>query len=442
MTTAIKIEDLGKSYVIRHEQTRRYEALRDVLTDGTKRLAYRLFNPLAKNPPRSSKEVFWALRDFNLEIREGERIGIIGRNGAGKSTLLKILSRITTPTKGRIRIHGRVASLLEVGTGFHPELTGRENIFLNGAILGMPRATIRRKFDDIVEFAEVEKFLDTPVKRYSSGMYLRLAFSVAAHLEPDILVVDEVLAVGDAQFQKQCIGKMEEIGSTGRTVLFVSHNMAAVERICTSAVLLDSGTIRARSENVPAVIREYMSFGGTRHGALEWLNTNGAYKSRQFTPMRFHIGAADGTVVMGAQRNDTDLYVFVEGFIDELDPSLQIGYAVYCESGELLYWSFHTDAEESEWAPSHLGRCVFQSRLPRRLLNEGHYRIDLGVALFCRQWLCEPGVRCPYIYLEISGGLSDSPYWSQRRPGLLSPVLPWHSSVSADERSPDSNSKS
>jgi len=441
MTTAIKIEGLGKSYVIRHEQVQGYVALRDVLADGAKRLARRVFNPLAENRPRFIEDEFWALKDIDLEIAEGERIGIIGRNGAGKSTLLKILSRITAPTKGRITISGRVASLLEVGTGFHPELTGRENILLNGAILGMPRATIRRRFSDIVEFADIEKFLDTPVKRYSSGMYLRLAFSVAAHLEPDILVVDEVLAVGDAQFQKQCIGKMEEIGSKGRTVLFVSHSMAAVERICTSAILLDRGTIRARSENVAEVVREYMSFGDSTHGALEWLNAGDVYRNRQFTPARFYIGAEDGSVATGAQRNDEELYVFVEGLIDELDPSLQIGYAVYRESGELLYWSFHTDTKESEWAPTRLGRCAFKSRLPKRLLNEGHYRIDLGVALFCRQWLCEPGVRCPSLHLEISGGLSDSPYWTQRRPGLLSPVLPWHSAEEVQGRSPGGTSR-
>jgi lipopolysaccharide transport system ATP-binding protein len=193
---------------------------------------------------RSSVEDFWALKDVSFEMKQGEVVGIIGRNGAGKSTLLKILSRITEPTEGRVRIKGRVASLLEVGTGFHPELTGRENVFLNGAILGMTRAEIRRKFDEIVAFAEVEKFLDTPVKRYSSGMYVRLAFAVAAHLEPEILIVDEVLAVGDAEFQKKCLGKMREVAEgDGRTVLFVSHNMAAVRQLCTRGIYLSQGCV-------------------------------------------------------------------------------------------------------------------------------------------------------------------------------------------------------
>ena len=203
-------------------------------------------------------EEFWALKEVDFEIKQGDRVGIIGRNGAGKSTLLKILSRITEPTAGRVKIAGRVASLLEVGTGFHPELTGRENIFLNGAILGMSRADIKKKFDEIVDFAEVEKFLDTPVKRYSSGMYVRLAFSVAAHLEPEILVVDEVLAVGDAQFQKKCLGKMEDIGREGRTVLFVSHNIAAIQKLCERAILLEKGEIRKKG-GVDEVVSEYIS---------------------------------------------------------------------------------------------------------------------------------------------------------------------------------------
>lgn len=244
--TVIRVENLGKKYLLNHQQARgsQYKALRDVLADSAKSLVQKL-NPLYKeqsiNPIR---EEFWALKDISFEIKQGDRVGIIGRNGAGKSTLLKILSRITEPTSGRISIKGRVASLLEVGTGFHPELTGRENIFLNGAVLGMGKAEIKRKFDEIVAFAEVEKFLDTPVKRYSSGMYVRLAFAVAAHLEPEILIVDEVLAVGDAKFQKKCLGKMKDVSQEGRTVLFVSHQMSAIERLCSSGILLSRGQVK------------------------------------------------------------------------------------------------------------------------------------------------------------------------------------------------------
>jgi len=242
----IRADNLGKTYIIGHEAEReRYVALRDILVRDA-RNAWRKTTDMVRGHAviaGDTTEEFWALRHINFEIKRGEVVGIIGRNGAGKSTLLKILSRITEPSEGRVVIKGRLASLLEVGTGFHPELTGRENIYLNGSILGMPRAEIRRKFDEIVAFADVEKFLDTPVKRYSSGMYVRLAFAVAAHLEPDILVVDEVLAVGDADFQKKCLGKMSEVAGGGRTVLFVSHNMSAIQTLCARSMCLHSGAL-------------------------------------------------------------------------------------------------------------------------------------------------------------------------------------------------------
>src|SRR6266567_2065757 len=248
----ITVENLGKKYLLRHQKGQRYTALRDVIADRAKNL-FRRNRPVA-GPTR---EEFWALKDVSFEVKRGEVLGIIGRNGAGKTTLLKILSRITDPTEGRVRLRGRVASLLEVGTGFHPELTGRENIFLNGAILGMTRAEIKSKFDEIVDFAEIERFLDTPVKRYSSGMYVRLAFAVAAHLEPEILIVDEVLAVGDAQFQKKCLGKMENVGKEGRTVLFVSHNMSAIKSLCNVGLLLEGGELKSFGI-VGAVLEKYL----------------------------------------------------------------------------------------------------------------------------------------------------------------------------------------
>jgi lipopolysaccharide transport system ATP-binding protein len=248
----ISAEGLGKKYRIEHlMQGRRYTALRDVFAETAKRGARRIGamlrsggSPSDSSNHAASSEDFWALKDVSFEIKQGEVVGIIGRNGAGKSTLLKILSRITEPTEGRVKMKGRVASLLEVGTGFHPELTGRENISLNGAILGMSRNEIRSKFDEIVAFADIEKFLDTPVKHYSSGMYVRLAFAVAAHLEPEVLIVDEVLAVGDAQFQKKCMGKMQDVATKeGRTVLFVSHNMAAVATLCGKAIHMGGGRV-------------------------------------------------------------------------------------------------------------------------------------------------------------------------------------------------------
>lgn len=244
----IEVKSIGKKYVISHKDGR-YTALRDVLARGI----YSILHPFK----RTTKEEFWALKDVSFTVGKGEVVGIIGHNGAGKSTLLKILSQITPPTTGEIRIHGSVGSLLEVGTGFHPELTGRENIFLNGAILGMKKRDITRRFDEIVAFAGVEKFLDTPVKHYSSGMYVRLAFSVAAHMEPDVLIIDEVLAVGDAEFQRQCVEKMRQIArEDGRTILFISHNMGVIKDLCARSILLEKGRVVAQGAT-PSVIETY-----------------------------------------------------------------------------------------------------------------------------------------------------------------------------------------
>jgi lipopolysaccharide transport system ATP-binding protein len=259
----IKAENLGKKYVIGHNAEKgSYLSLRDVVMQNAKTIWNKTKDLVTGKPiiQGDTMEEVWALKDVSFEVRRGGVVGIIGRNGAGKSTLLKILSRITEPSTGRVRIKGRVASLLEVGTGFHPELTGRENIYLNGTILGMTRAEIKQKFDEIVAFAEVEQYLDTPVKRYSSGMYVRLAFAVAAHLEPEILVIDEVLAVGDAQFQKKCLGKMADVAKEGRTVLFVSHNMTAIKSLCSRTLLLEKGQIKNEGET-GSVVSNYLQEG-------------------------------------------------------------------------------------------------------------------------------------------------------------------------------------
>jgi lipopolysaccharide transport system ATP-binding protein len=247
----------GKKYIIGHQKTYRSATFRDAMTHAARGIWQKFRHPLSPNRETTEQEEIWALKDINFEVEQGERLGIIGRNGAGKSTLLKVLSRITEPTTGTVRLKGRVSSLLEVGTGFHPELTGRENVFLNGAILGMTRREIKSKFDEIVAFAEVEKFLDTPVKRYSSGMYVRLAFAVAAHLEPEILIVDEVLAVGDAAFQKKCLGKMENVAEEGRTILFVSHNMAAIQNLCSRGILFREGKMNY-SKDIDSTITKYL----------------------------------------------------------------------------------------------------------------------------------------------------------------------------------------
>ncbi len=270
MSPVIAIENLSKKYIIAHQKRERYTAMRDVLANGAKRFALKLCHPFVAPTNDPTHEEFWALKNVSFDIQQGDRVGIIGRNGAGKSTLLKVLSRITEPTSGKVSIKGRVASLLEVGTGFHPELTGRENIFLNGAILGMSKAEIKKKFDEIVAFAEVERFLDTPVKRYSSGMYVRLAFAVAAHLEPEILIVDEVLAVGDAQFQKKCLGKMEDVSNEGRTVMFVSHNLGSLRELCTKGVLLANGQMVAEGKISDVLERYIFSANESSIGEVCW----------------------------------------------------------------------------------------------------------------------------------------------------------------------------
>lgn len=276
---SISVEGLSKCYRVGHQARREaHPTLRDQLVRHARNLA-RKTRDMATGQvivQGDTVEDFWALRDVSFDIPQGARVGILGRNGAGKSTLLKLLSRITEPTSGRIKINGRVASLLEVGTGFHPELTGRENIFLNGAILGMSRREIQGKFDEIVAFAEVERFLDTPVKRYSSGMYVRLAFAVAAHLEPEILIVDEVLAVGDAQFQKKCLGKMDEVGKSGRTVLFVSHNMAAISQLCQTAVLLQQGQVLFIG-SARLAVEKYLESGVSSQNPVDLRNRQGRH---------------------------------------------------------------------------------------------------------------------------------------------------------------------
>jgi lipopolysaccharide transport system ATP-binding protein len=316
----IRVDNLGKKYRIHHQQPERYTALRDVIANKARGL-FRLGRRGAEES--LDVEDFWALKNLSFEVKRGEVVGIIGRNGAGKSTLLKILSRITEPSAGRVELYGRVASLLEVGTGFHPELTGRENIFLNGAILGMSRVEIKRKFDEIVAFAEIEKFLDTPVKRYSSGMYVRLAFAIAAHMEPEILVVDEVLAVGDAEFQRKCLGKMRDVSRGGRTVLFVSHNIAAVQALCGSAIVLDQGQLVIKSIVEDAVAR-YLHSDPTASGSF-----GSVALSKSITLTRLD---ATPSVI---RRNDQIIFTLqLHANVDEVITDLML--EIYLPGGQLI----------------------------------------------------------------------------------------------------------
>lgn len=325
--TVIRVENLGKKYIIGHNISQPYHSLRDVIANSIKSAKSKINRKL----DQPSREEFWAIKDINFEIKKGDRVGIIGRNGAGKSTLLKILSRITEPTTGRIYINGKVASLLEVGTGFHAELTGRENIFLNGAILGMSKVEIKRKFDEIVAFAEVEKFLDTPVKFYSSGMYVRLAFAVAAHLEPEILIVDEVLAVGDAEFQKKCLGKMEDVATKeGRTVLFVSHNMGAVSTLCNKAVYLSSGQLREIGATEQIVTTYISELFQNKADDLQQLRLPGFGKEVRFTDIQ--LISDNGQSILFGQPIKFSLIVWSKENLNDL----RIGAGIFNSSGNCI----------------------------------------------------------------------------------------------------------
>ncbi|WP_296698042.1 ABC transporter ATP-binding protein [Thiocapsa sp. UBA6158] len=382
---AIKVENLSKSYLVGHNaaRTERYTALRDVIARNARDLARKTRDMIHGRPIIQGDEVeeFWALKDVSFEVQHGETLGIIGRNGAGKSTLLKILSRITEPTKGRITLNGRVASLLEVGTGFHPELSGRENIYLNGAILGMCRGEIQRKFDEIVSFAEVEKFLDTPVKRYSSGMYVRLAFAVAAHLEPEILVVDEVLAVGDAQFQKKCLGKMGDVAHEGRTVLFVSHNMAALLGLCSRAILLDKG---CQVHDGPAedTVRRYIEMGKTDLGEKTWTDLN---KAPGTDKVKLHAVrfVSDGTVTSDVEINK-ELNIEIDFWARRNGDHISTSIHLLDSMGVVVLASANmhsANLTRDDWfgRPHELGLYRTTCVIPANFLNQGRYSINVIV---------------------------------------------------------------
>ncbi len=370
---AIRVEGLGKCYRLTHGSQRGgYRTLRESLVDAVKAP----FRRASAGGPQT--EDFWALSDVSFAVQPGEVVGIIGRNGAGKSTLLKILSRITKPTTGRVEINGRVGSLLEVGTGFHPELTGRENIYLNGSILGMSRVEIAKKFDEIVAFAEVEKFLDTPVKRYSSGMYVRLAFAVAAHLEPEILIVDEVLAVGDAQFQKKCLGKMSDLASSGRTVLFVSHQMAAVQSLCSHAVLMERGRIRNFGEKT-RIIAEYIASASTTNTAGAWFQLEANQRSAKdrawFTGIKYGSDVAEAAY--GLFPDGSALFDIKIHSCEVINP-VYIALNLYDRFDTCLISSNTGRSPVSQKLVS--GENIFRLQIESLHLNSGSYRLGLWMA--------------------------------------------------------------
>ncbi len=372
MTTVISVENLSKLYrlgtlssgTLSHDLNRAWARMRGKP------------DPLLKigEEDRGNHRdgYIWALRDVSFEVKEGEVLGIIGRNGAGKSTLLKILSRVTAPTSGQIKVKGRVASLLEVGTGFHPELTGRENVFLNGAILGMSRREIARKFDEIVAFAEVEQFIDTPVKRYSSGMYVRLAFAVAAHLEPEILVVDEVLAVGDTAFQKKCLGKMEDVAKEGRTVLFVSHNMAAVQQLCQHAALIHQGELVELSSTLQ-VIQNYLASNTNELSEFRAVSPDKAPGKSGVKLTRVSIKDSQLKVNGNIQAN-FPFFIEIEYELSRKIDNLRVGYRLISGNGAVVFTSGDTDPD-GRGTPRLPGRHISRCVVPENLLNSGRYYV-------------------------------------------------------------------
>ena len=410
---AIRAEGLWKDYVIGRQQRHSnslYELLSNTLTAPFRK---------RDSTEEQGDEHFWALKDVSFEVQPGEVVGIIGRNGAGKSTLLKVLSRITAPTKGRVEVRGRLASLLEVGTGFHPELSGRENVFLNGAILGMSRAEVARKFDEIVAFAEVEKFIDTPVKRYSSGMYVRLAFAVAAHLEPEILVIDEVLAVGDAKFQKRCLGKMKNVAGEGRTVLFVSHNMLAVQRLCNRAVWMSEGEVRLVGE-VAEVARRYLDEGTESFREREWESSVSAPGNDNVAIARLAVepllSAMDEglTVATGAK-------LIFEYWNRIPDTALNLSLHIFSSDDTLVLNAI--PLQEPKWfgKPFPVGRFRCVCELPPYLLNADKYRVELLVVRDQNLVLYRDESA---ISFEVEDVAVDTA-WHGRFPGVVRPRLNW-----------------
>lgn len=417
---AIRVENLGKQYRIGLTPMR-YRTLRESLVES--------INRDARSKRAANKEEFgtiWALRDVSFEVYKGQVLGVIGRNGAGKSTLLKILSRITEPTEGYAEIHGRVGSLLEVGTGFHPELSGRENIYLNGAILGMGRDEIDRKFDEIVAFSEVEKFIDTPVKRFSSGMYLRLAFAVAAHLEPQILVVDEVLAVGDAEFQRKCLGKMNDVAQEGRTVLFVSHNMSAILRLTQETILLDQGRIVLRAPT-PQAVDHYMASGFTQSGERIWDIEEIPTESAPFRPIVLRVSDQNQRTFDRVRSTDP-ISIEVEYVLDAPIKGLRVGVYVQTTRGEFVFTSFDTDTTEQfeRFSVRPEGHYISKCTLPPDFLNEGQYVLGINASSYkVKRYFQDENA----LAFTVDGAGAPGKQWPERRLGPVRPRLEWNIDV-------------
>ena len=417
----IHVENLGKRYRI-GASPERYKTLRDTIVAGfnapIQKLRQRTSNSLSSTGPN----IIWALRDISFDVPRGKVLGIVGRNGAGKSTLLKILARVTEPTEGSAEIHGRVGALLEVGTGFHPELTGRENIYLNGAILGMKRVEIGRKFDEIVAFSEVEQFIDTPVKRYSSGMYLRLAFAVAAHLEPEVLVVDEVLAVGDAEFQRKCMGKMSDVAQEGRTVLFVSHNMSAILRLTEETIVLDKGHLVYRAPTAQA-IDFYMATGFSGLGERAWTAEEIPADAAPFTPLAIRLRDSKGQIV-DTFRSTESFRVEVEYSLSQSITGLRVGIYLLTMRGEYVFTSFDLDdlTQFDKLGIRQEGHYISHCTIPANILNEGQYVLAVNASSFrVKRYFWDDHA----LAFTVDATGAPGKQWPEPRMGPIRPALDW-----------------
>jgi len=411
---AIRVTDLGKRYRI-GQAAAGYRTLRDSLASAA--------GSIGRRRAREAANTIWALRHVTFDVGRGQVLGIIGRNGAGKSTLLKILSRVTEPTEGQAEIHGRVGSLLEVGTGFHPELSGRENIYLNAAILGMKRREIDRRFDEIVAFAEVDPFLDTPVKHYSSGMYLRLAFAVAAHLDPEILVVDEVLAVGDAEFQRKCLGKMDSVAQEGRTVLFVSHNLSAILRLTQETIVVEGGGIALRAPS-PEAVDYYLAAGLAETGERRWDGDPRADQAAPFRPIALRVRDGSGRVAPQV-ASTTPFEIEFEYTLAQDIVGLRTGVYLSTSRGEPVLTSFDADDPEvfEQVRLRRAGRYVSRCRVPRDLLNEGVFSLGVNASTFrVRSYFTDERA----LTFSVDGAGSPGSHWPEARPGAVRPALEWH----------------
>jgi len=411
---AVRVEDIGKQYNIFRESSR-YTTLREKIVETIKSPVKTLLNP-------TGSEKFWALRHVDFSLEHGQVLGVIGKNGAGKSTLLKILSRVVEPTEGIAEIHGRVGALLEVGTGFHPELTGRENIFLNGAILGMKKTEIENKFDEIVAFSEIEKFIDTPVKGYSSGMYMRLAFAVSAHLEPEILVVDEVLAVGDAEFQRKCLGKMSDVASEGRTVIFVSHNMSAIQRLTQECIILDKGTMVLRART-PEAVDYYLTNDFSASGERSYSTDEIPAAAYPFRPIAVRVKNPAGNVTDHLLSVDP-VTIEVEYQLEADITGLRIGIYLMTSRGEYIFTSFDTDDPEAFQARSSRksGRYISRCTIPADTFNEGRFVIGINASSYMvKRFFGDE--RAMNFSINTTG--APGMHWVEIRHGPIRPRLDW-----------------